>query len=132
MPSSAQTASTTPGPSTPTSPTPLPPPSTTQATPRSYVLQLPVAHPSHPIHLPTHIHHAYQTHHTTQLYSGFRSFNTSHANAQHYVHYLADVAAESDFEFAFRVEDDYANAVRFFPFPGLTSIFLKYCVLALS
>jgi len=27
------------------------------------------------------------------LYSGFRTFNTSHANAQHYVHYLADVAA---------------------------------------
>lgn len=65
------------------------------------------------------------TNHTTrqQLYSGFRSFNTSHANAQHYVHYLADVAAESDFEFAFRVEDDYANAVRFSPFPGLTFFF---------
>jgi hypothetical protein len=27
------------------------------------------------------------------LYRGFRSFNTSRANAQHYVHYLADVAA---------------------------------------
>jgi hypothetical protein len=39
----------------------------------------------------------------TFLYRGFRSFNTSHANAQHMVHYLANVAAEVDFEWAFRV-----------------------------
>jgi hypothetical protein len=36
-------------------------------------------------------------------------FNTSHAHAQHLVKYLANVAPESDFEFAFKIDDDFAN-----------------------
>ncbi|KAM3567348.1 hypothetical protein VYU27_010504, partial [Nannochloropsis oceanica] len=45
----------------------------------------------------------------TGIYSDFMYFNTSRAHSQHLVKYLANMAPESTFEFAFKIEDDFAN-----------------------